>query len=399
MRICLVSQEYPPETARGGIGSQTYLKAHGLRARGHEVCVLSASTDQRRHDRRDDGVRVVRIAGFHDRMAIYTEPARWLAYSTEVAATLAALHSETPIDLVEFPEWGGEGYVHLLNQTEWNHIPSVVHIHGPLVMLAHTIGWPDVHSELYRVGTAMEATSVRLADRVFSSSRCSAGWCAEHYDLDLGQIPVLHAGVDRQLFSPRDVPKDERPTVVSVGRLAENKGVCTLVEACCGLAKRYPDLRLRLIGRSEGSLAERLRQRALAAGLPELLDIVGFVDRRELPEHLSRAHLLAVPSAYEGGPGFVYLEAMACGLPVIACEGSGAAEVIRPGDNGLLVPPNDVTALAAALDPILSDAGRRQAMATNALRYVRAEADSEVCTGRIEELYRDVVAAGRTTRR
>src|SRR5262245_2104201 len=156
MRIALVSQEYPPETARGGIGTQAYAKAHGLASRGHEAHVVSHSTDMARHEYKDGAVFVTRIPGGEARLAIHTEPARWLAYSVEVAAAVAGLHARAPLDVVEFPEWGGEGYVHLLNRAEWHHVPTVVHLHGPLVMFAHTVGWPSLDSELYRVGTAME---------------------------------------------------------------------------------------------------------------------------------------------------------------------------------------------------------------------------------------------------
>src|SRR5690348_4235989 len=71
LRLCLVSQEYPPETARGGIGSQTYLKAHGLAALGHRVYVVSGSTDDRAHEYADGPVRVIRIPGFEERLEIH----------------------------------------------------------------------------------------------------------------------------------------------------------------------------------------------------------------------------------------------------------------------------------------------------------------------------------------
>ena len=86
MRIALVSQEYPPDTAHGGIGSQTYLKAHGLARLGHRVHVLSHGTDGERRGYRDGEVSVTRIPGPDYRLPIHTEPARWLAYSAEVAA-------------------------------------------------------------------------------------------------------------------------------------------------------------------------------------------------------------------------------------------------------------------------------------------------------------------------
>src|SRR6266478_3706874 len=116
MRVALVSREYPPETARGGIGSQTYVKAHGLAALGHEVCVISSSPDRVRREYRDGDVSVTRIEGPYGRMPLHTVPAEWLTYSVEVAAEVASLHGRRPLDIVDFPEWGGEGYVHLLNR-------------------------------------------------------------------------------------------------------------------------------------------------------------------------------------------------------------------------------------------------------------------------------------------
>jgi 1,4-alpha-glucan branching enzyme len=391
MRIALVSQEYPPETAKGGIGSQTFLKAHGLATLGHEVHVISRSPDGKISRRDDNGVHVTRIPGLDARMQIYTEVADWLGYSAEIAAAVAALHAKSPFDVVDFPEWGAEGYVHLLNRTEWNHIPTVIHLHGPLVMFAHTMGWPEINSEFYRTGTVMEGTCVRLADAVFSSSKCSTDWCAKHYGRNRHEIPVLHTGVDTELFSPRAVPKAKRPTIIFAGKLAQNKGVHLLVKAACELAREFPGLQLRLLGRGEPKMVDELQKIAQAAGLPDLLDLPGFVNRTELPEHFSRAHVFAAPSEYEGGPGFVYLEAMACGLPVIACAGSGAAEVVRQNDNGLLVPPRDVEALTVALRSLLKDNLQREKMGGFARRFVLEEADSRACIKKLEAFYAAVV--------
>jgi len=393
MRIGLVAQEYPPETAKGGIGSQTYLKAHGLVALGHKVHVISRSPDGSISSRLDKGVSITRVPGVESRMAVYTEAADWLTYSGEVAAAIAALHAESPLDVVDFPEWGAEGYVHLLNRTEWNYVPTVIHLHGPLVMFGHKLGWPEMDSEFYRVGTAMEGTCLRLADAVFSSSQCSADWCAREYGVKREAIPVLHTGVDTELFWPRATPKAKCPTIVFAGKLVRNKGVHLLVEAGVRIAEHFPGLQLRLIGRGEEKIVSELR--SLAQASPGLLDLPGFVERTQLPEHFSQAHVFAAPSEYEGGPGFVYLEAMACGLPVIACAGSGVAEIVRPGENGLLVPARDVGALAAALCSLLENPAQRQAMGEGARRFVLAEADSRACIRKLEAFYTAVAHGNR----
>ena len=395
MRIALVSQEYPPQTAKGGIGSQTFVKAHGLSARGHEVHVISRSTDSQRSVAQDGKVRVRRIPGLNARMAVHTEAADWVGYSVEVAAAVATLHTESPLDLVDFPEWGAEGYTHLLNRTEWNRIPTVIQLHGPVVMFAHTMGWPALDSEFYRTSSAMERTCLQLADAVYSSSACSADWCAKHYGLKRAAIPIIHTGVDTDLFAPTAASKAPRPTIIFAGKLVRNKGVYALVEAACRLALDIPDLQVRLLGRVEPSIATDLKKMAASAGRPDLLDLAGFVERSQLPEHFSRAHVFAAPSEYEGGPGFVYLEAMACGLPAIACAGSGAAEVVKHGETGLLVPPNDVGELTTALRTLLTDEERCCAMGERARHYVLAEADSRKCVDKLEAFYTAVIVQQR----
>ena len=118
-----------------------------------------------------------------------------------------------------------------------------------------------------------------------------------------------------------------------------------------------------------------------------MLEEVGFVEREQLPEHLSAAHVFAAPSRYEGGPGFVYLEAMACELPVIACAGSGAAEVVSPEVTGVLVPPDDVDSVAAALERLLTNERLRETMGRKARDFVTERASTVDCIRRIESFY------------
>src|SRR5688572_9739191 len=109
MRVAIVSQEYPPQSAKGGIGTQAYAKAHGLAQRGHDVTVITRSATAERNETRDGGMRVIRVAA--PSLTAHTEVADWVAYSAQVAAEIAVQHASSPFDLVEFPEWGCEAYV------------------------------------------------------------------------------------------------------------------------------------------------------------------------------------------------------------------------------------------------------------------------------------------------
>src|SRR6056297_3498757 len=141
MHIILVSQEYPPETASGGIGTQAFCKAHGLAARGHVITVLSSTPGEKRTETHDGAVRVIRLPTAA--LPQHTEEARWLAYSSLVATALLGMLRDDPADLIDFAEYAGEGYVYLLNRTEWNYVPVTVQIHGPIVMYSEIIGWPE----------------------------------------------------------------------------------------------------------------------------------------------------------------------------------------------------------------------------------------------------------------
>ena len=182
----------------------------------------------------------------------------------------------------------------------------------------------------------------------------------------------MHTGIDTSLFRPMPVKKNTRPTMVFVGRIEANKGVDLLVDAGCRLAQSFPELRLQLLGRGSEKTVRGLVERAAAAGHPNMIELPGYVERKQLPEYLSRADVFAAPSDYEGGPGFVLLEAMSCGLPVVACEGSGVSETIEHGVTGCLVPPRDVDALYDSLKSLLADQTLRLEMGQRAAQLRRA---------------------------
>lgn len=396
MRVALVSSEYPPETAHGGIATQTHAKAVGLASLGHAVHVVSHSGDDRRHVAEAGGIEVIRIPGFDALMPLHTEIARSLTWSALVAAEVAQLNDRVGLDVVDFPDWGNESQVHLLNRTPWSRLPTVIHLHGPLSMLAERIGWPEPGSDLHRIGTAIEGDCLQLADAIVSSSRCSADWVARRHGIDSDGVPIIHTGIDTARFRPGLALPDDRPTIVCSGRVARSKGVDTLVDAACRLAAEWPSLRLRMIGNdADAALVDELRSRTAAAGCPDLLDVVGHLAHDQLPQSLCRALIHAAPSRFEAGPGFANLEAMACGLPIVACSGSGSSEVIADGVSGLLVPPGDADALTAALRRLLADAALRARLGAAARAAVESDHESTACVRRYAAFLAGVVEAAR----
>jgi glycosyltransferase involved in cell wall biosynthesis len=371
MRVCLVSHEYPPQTADGGIGTQTWNKAHGLTAAGHTVEVVSSSDAGAKETTRtvnESGITVHRLRAPGEcatgSLPLYEQAAYQIGYSWLVLEHVHRVHSERPFDLINFPEYGADGFVFQLNRSIYNWVPVIVQLHAPLAMLAERMGWPDKQSNFYRTASFMEGESIRLADGWMASSANIADFAANVYGLPRDEIYVVHCGIDCKQFSPRAVghKTQRRPIVLFMGNIAESKGVTSVFEAVLRLRHRFPDILLRIVGKSN-QLSERLLAQAKAAEATNHVEWHPFMkDRASIAAQFQQADVFASPADHENGVANVYVEAMACGCPVIAGQTGGAPEAVTDGETGLLIPPRNVEATAAAIERILGDEALRKRM-------------------------------------
>ena len=198
---------------------------------------------------------------------------------------------------------------------------------------------------------------------------------------------MIHLGIDTDRFSPKPVEKEKRLTVVFIGKIVQNKGVEELIKAIVALAENFPSLQLLIYGRVDPAFQNFLIELAKKSEKPDLIKFEGFIASEDIPKTLSKAHVLAAPSHYEGGPGFVYLEAMSCGLPVVGCTGSGIDEIIVSVENGILVPPKNTEAITEALKNLLENETYREMLGANARSYALNQADSRNCLKKSEEFY------------
>ena len=188
-------------------------------------------------------------------------------------------------------------------------------------------------------------------------------------------------------------PPEQRPTrIVGIGRLSPEKGFDVLVRAFARIAPWYPDWTLQILG--TGPQRGELEDLADSLGVRDNVRLAGWVDQPE--SALLESGVFVLPSRYEGFPNAL-LEAMACGLPCIAsaCD-SGPAEIIRDGVDGLLVPPENVDALADALRQLVSDEAKRARLGRRAVE-VTSRFSREAFFARWEEVLRlpDRVDEGR----
>jgi GalNAc-alpha-(1->4)-GalNAc-alpha-(1->3)-diNAcBac-PP-undecaprenol alpha-1,4-N-acetyl-D-galactosaminyltransferase len=164
---------------------------------------------------------------------------------------------------------------------------------------------------------------------------------------------------------PQVVSERKLPTalnLIAVGRLVQIKGFDLLLQAFHQLRDKYPDWQLTILG--EGSMRSTLEELRSQLQLTDRVHLPGIVTN--VADSLRQADLFVMPSRIEGFP-MALCEAMACGLPVLAADClSGPREIIKDGVNGVLVQPENVDALAAALDKLMADPVQRQQLARNA---------------------------------
>jgi len=216
---------------------------------------------------------------------------------------------------------------------------------------------------LYRVYLRL----VRRAARIVVQSDAVQREMAARLAAPAGQVVRVYNPVDREQIAGRaraaaPLAADERPHVVAAGRLGHQKGFDLLLEAFAGVRHALGRGTLTILG--DGPERAALEAQAARLAIAPAIRLVGF---QENPfAYFAAADLFVLSSRYEGLPNVV-LEALACGCPVVAFDcPHGVREIVRDEVNGLLVPPEDVASLRAAMLRVLGNEEERRRLAVNA---------------------------------
>jgi alpha-maltose-1-phosphate synthase len=348
LRVAMLTREYPPEVYGGAGVHVEYL--------AREVGRLVRLT--------------VHCQGADRPDAVAHQPWPELATANSalqvISTDLSMTASVDGADLVHSHTWYANLAGYLAGQ-----------LYGiPHVMTAHSLEplRPWKAEQLgggYALSSWCERTAIKAAAAVIAvSDGMRADILSAYPAVEPGRVHVIRNGIDAAQYAP-DPGTDvlarygidpARPSVVFVGRVTRQKGLPVLLRAaeqldpaaqlvlCAGQADT-PELEAEVSG-----LVEHLR-----ATRPGVIWIAGMLAKPEVIQILSHATAFACPSLYEP-LGIVNLEAMACGTAVVASDVGGIPEVVADGRTGLLTRPGDPAALAAALNSLVADRARADAM-------------------------------------
>lgn len=307
------------------------------------------------------------------------------AMRVAIARPLRAVHRRWPFDVI---------HAHMLVPDGWAAARVGAGLGVPVVATAHRADVLDVPAQGPRSAERVRE-AVQEIDQVCAVS-VAIGDAAAALGTPRRPVRTVPNGADTRVFRPRDASEararlglpDDGPVISFVGKLVPRKGVDTLIEAM-GILGRRPGGAPLLVAAGIGEMREGLEERAAALGVADRVRFVGKVAHDEVGWWMAAGDLFVLPSLSEGLPTVV-CEAMNCGRPVVATAVDGTPEIVRDGETGLLVPPGDAGALAAALARILDDPALAGRMGEAALRIGRAEytwqANARTMTGVYEEL-------------
>lgn len=175
-----------------------------------------------------------------------------------------------------------------------------------------------------------------------------ADWLTTYIGIAASKVSTIRNGVDTLTYRPGQSPTGSDIRFINVARLDPVKDHGTLIAACRILSVEHPRLRLTIVG--DGPAREALTRQVHASGLQDQVDFVGMIAN---PLALYQSHDVFVLSSIAEGTPMTVLEAMACGLPVIATQVGGIPALVSAGHNGYLVPTRDPVRLAAAMEQYL----------------------------------------------
>jgi glycogen(starch) synthase len=367
MRVLFVTQEMPPETGWGGIGTYVDVISRALVQQDAEVDVLSVVAGQPASVVDRDGVRILRDRLTTPVWPLRVAPDTWrrLALPWAIARRVAAL--EPRPDVIEAPEWMAEGLALGLR----NRLPLVVRLHSTVRQVFPYTGQGGAMRGLDGRGAAwLEELSARRANVVVSTGSNLAevqGWMR----LDPAAChPIPYPVVLPEPAPPAPGP----PRVVFVGRLELRKGPELLLRAAPAVRAALPDARFVFVGRDvvpAGAMpsSDWLRDEAARLGVADATELTGQLDRDGVTEQLRRAAVCVFPSRWESF-GNVVAEALATARAVVVSDIPPFRELVRDGETGRIVTGEEPARYAAAIVELLRNPEQAAAMGCSGAEHI-----------------------------
>ncbi|PWT96715.1 MAG: glycosyltransferase family 1 protein [Candidatus Melainabacteria bacterium] len=410
MRIALVSYEYPPDTADGGVATYIYQLARLLLGRGHGVEVFTAGSENAGTEIEPGGVQVHRVV-----------VEKRGDFGPLIAEVFLKRHQIQPFDVME----GVDRFAHCRQILQLiPTLPFVLKLHTPGIVLKEINTMCDYRvpglSLSERLAIMLKKarrkwnpywrwmpTFIRMniltdserlhaleADEIIALCGDMADLIARLWLIDRSKIQVIPLPFSASPDLLAIQPNSESQTITYIGRLEYRKGVLDLARAIPLVLKQIPSARFRLVGRAMKSPdQEKDMQQYLKDWLEpygDAVEFAGAVPPSKVPELLKQADVCVVPSIWENFP-YVVLESMAAARAVVATNTGGMKDIINSPEVGSLVPPQSPEDLAQAVVALLEHPAERARIGAAARARILATYDGTKIMPAIELSYQKAI--------
>jgi len=359
MHVCFITNEFPkPGYPHGGIGTFIATLSKVLVEKGIEVSVIGKNYTPNEEIESINGVKVYRL------YAKKIKGLEWYFNTQVIAKRIKAIHSESPIDIVEASDMG------LAFLPKLKGISYVIRMHGGHHFFSE--------SEKRKVGVwkgFQERLSYKNADAFIAVSDFVKTHTSKYLSLENRPVERINYPINLDHFQPLKITSKSFK-IVFAGTICEKKGIRQLIEAMAYILEEFPDATLDICGRdwfypNGDSYIEMLNETEIPK-LKQGSDSVtfkGVIDYNELPKVYASAHVCAFPSHMET-LGLVAPEAMCMAKPVLFTKEGPGPEVISHGNTGLLCNPYDPSDIAEQIKWIFQNPKAADEMGVNARESV-----------------------------
>ena len=394
MRILFLSNFYPPDRRAGGYGQWCREVSEILKDRGHTVGVLTSIVEGETAPAGEDNV--YRHVHLENDDLLYYQPVRFFTRRRrqerqDLATTQHVLDEFSPDLVFVWGMWAMSRTIPAATEQR-DHLPVVYYVsdHWPSDADMHTHYWtlPANHAVMRLPKRLLAWLALRILAAEgkpvtlrFDHAICVSAAVRDNL-VSAGLAPfqkarVIHGGTDAARFShiaarEPSTPGDRNPALLYAGRLVEQKGVHTAIEAIAQLIgeEGLTDLRLTIVGSGRPDYERLLRDTVRQQGVENHVVFHGPVSAEDMPGVMRNFDILVFPSVYEEPLARMTQEAMLSGLVVVGTRTGGTKEILEHGVNGLTFAPEDAGGLARQIKRLAADPGLRRRLAEAGRRTV-----------------------------
>jgi glycosyltransferase involved in cell wall biosynthesis len=375
MKICMIiSTPFPPKE---GIGYYTYNLSKKLIEKGHEVIVITRGSWNKIQRQVIEDIDVIRVPF----VPIY--PFYLKIHGIFVNKVLKSLESQIDIVHIHSP---------LPPFVKTSH-PMITTVHTPMLTDFRQVKIKSFYSLFSKISARfisfpLEKKLIQSSNIITTVSKSVAQELKEFYS-ESKSIDVVENGVDEKFFCPKkEKTKENIKYGIFVGRIDREKGLFDLVECGKYICKERPEFYFIIAGK--GRDLKNLKNKAKKVGLQDKFIFLGQVDKENLVKLYQDATLFIFPSYHEGLPSVV-LEAMSCGLPIIATDVRGNRDLITHKENGIIIPPREPKKIAEAINMLLGDEKLMENLGKNARDTIIKRYTWDIATNKMLKCYKSLL--------